>query len=166
MPSPVGHALGGIVTGVLLSRRIGWKRLVIFGLAGALPDIDFLLPMPHRGPSHSIGATAAVFAAVLVVLSMQRRGEPPVRLAAAIAAAYGSHVLLDWLGADTWTPHGLMALWPLSSAYYVSGFEVFTEVSRRYWLPDFWRVNALAVVREMVILGPLAWLTTRRGPEG
>jgi hypothetical protein len=39
-------------------------------------------------------------------------------------------------------------------------------ISRRYWLPEFWTFNALALARELVILLPLAWLvfTARRRP--
>jgi membrane-bound metal-dependent hydrolase YbcI (DUF457 family) len=129
--------------------------LAIFALAGAVADVDFLLPLQHRGPSHSLGAAVLVFAASLVATRK-------VRPALAIAAAYASHTLLDWLGADSSSPHGLMALWPVSATYYVSGLDLFSAVSRRYWLPGFWRSIGLAVAREILILGPIAAISTRR----
>lgn len=168
MPSPVGHVLGGIASGVVVSGRSGWQYLILFAVLGAAADLDFLFPWPHRGPSHSIGATLIVFVIVLTLAlgrnAVRPRSKPPLnatRLALAFGAAYGSHVLLDWLGADTSTPHGLMALWPFSQTFFISGLDVFNSVSRRYWLPGFWRANAVAVLREMVLLGPVAVLSFR-----
>jgi inner membrane protein len=160
MPSPIGHALGGIAAGATVSGRAGWGSLAIFALAGALPDVDFLLPIPHRGPTHSIASAVVVFLVAWPVLAWRRpadwRGRPAIRLALAIGAAWGSHTLLDWLGADSSAPRGVMALWPLTTMYYISGVDVFNTVNRRYWLPGFWRSNTVAVLREIAILGPVA----------
>jgi inner membrane protein len=84
-------------------------------------------------------------------------------MAAAVALAFGSHIVLDWLGADSSAPRGVMALWPVSSAFYVSGLDVFNAVDRRYWLPGFWTRNTLALLREVVILGPLALISASAG---
>ena len=70
--------------------------------------------------------------------------------------AYASHTLLDWLGTDSSPPIGIMALWPFSRAYYESHLHVFMAISRRYWLPEFWTLNVLALGRELAILLPLA----------
>ena len=40
------------------------------------------------------------------------------RRALAIAAAYATHTLLDWLGTDSAAPFGIMALWPVTDDYY------------------------------------------------
>ena len=56
------------------------------------------------------------------------------RFAVVIAAAWASHVLFDWLGSDDTPPLGVMALWPLSSAFYFADAFVFEAISRRYWL--------------------------------
>ena len=60
-----------------------------------------------------------------------------------------------------------MALWPISTAYFYSGVDLFAGVSRRYWKPEEFIVsNAISVAREIVILGPVAavafWLRRRR----
>ena len=167
MPSPIGHALGGVAAGCLVTSRPGTGTLILFAAAGMLPDIDFLLPVQHRGPTHSLTAAALAFAAALIVMRLRapqhRFGSRwNVRLAAAIGIAYASHTLLDWLGQDTWSPMGIMALWPWSTAYYVSNLDVFAAVDRRYWTAGFWSRNALAVVREVAILGPMAWLSSYR----
>ena len=80
----------------------------------------------------------------------------------AAGAAWGSHVLLDWLGTDTSAPVGETALWPFTGAYYESGLHLFPAISRRYWLPEFWVYNLKALAIEVMILGPIAWVATRR----
>ena len=166
MPSPIGHALGGIAIGAMVAGSSGWRVAAACGAAAALPDADFLLPLQHRGPSHSLGAAALAFGVSLTILTL---GGPPrdrLRLAAAVGLAYASHGLLDWLGADSSSPRGVMAFWPLSTGFYVSGLDVFNAVDRRYWLPGFWTRNALALLRELVILAPLAAISVSAGGRG
>jgi hypothetical protein len=76
--------------------------------------------------------------------------------------AYASHVLFDWMGNDTTPPIGIMALWPFTDAYYQSELYVFDAISRRYWLPNFWTHNLLAVVRELAIVAPVVALVAWR----
>ena len=83
------------------------------------------------------------------------------RLAVAVAAAYATHTLLDWLGTDTSPPIGIMALWPFSHANYESSAHVFMAISRRYWLPEFWTSNLIALGRELLILLPIVALVMR-----
>ena len=63
-------------------------------------------------------------------------------------------------------PIGIMALWPFSHAYFVSGLDIFADVSRRYWLPEeFLYRNAVSIAREVALLGPIAavaWAVRRR----
>jgi len=166
MPSPIGHALAGLAVGALIATRPGWRLLTVTALAAALPDADFFLPLRHRGPSHGLGAAVLAFAAALVVLSTGSHATRRWHTAAAVGLAYASHTLLDWLGADTSTPRGLMALWPLSTSFYISDLDVFQSVDRRYWTAGFWTRNTIAVLREIAILGPLVilslWATRRR----
>src|SRR5690349_18228873 len=71
MPSPVGHALGGIIAGGMVSRSRDRWTLGAVAMAGTLADIDFLLPLPHRGPTHSLGAVLLVFVMCLLLLRRQ-----------------------------------------------------------------------------------------------
>jgi inner membrane protein len=172
MPSPFGHALGGLAGAWLVAGPPGprarvprsWRRdVLLFGALGALPDIDLLIGL-HRGPSHGIGAAVMVglaAAALSTALAVRDRW----RMALACAFAYGSHTLLDWLGTDTSAPAGIMALWPLSREYYESGLHLFMAVSRRYGQPEiFWRQNLLALFRELVILLSALALIWRLAP--
>jgi membrane-bound metal-dependent hydrolase YbcI (DUF457 family) len=135
------------------------REAVLFGALGMAPDLDLLFGT-HSTYTHSVGAVLIVFLAALV---WPRRGR---RFAAACALAWASHLLLDWLGADSTPPLGIMALWPFSEAFYQSPVPVFRAISRRYWLADFYTQNAVAVAREVLMLGPLvlaAWWMRQRG---
>jgi membrane-bound metal-dependent hydrolase YbcI (DUF457 family) len=190
MPSPIGHALGAVAAGWLVGGRVwpGWhatafiprlrpitdalgpKRraydlnltnramaAVLYATVGIAPDLDLLVGA-HSTYTHSIGAVGIVF---LVACALSKRP----RVAAAIAAAWASHLLLDWLGNDTSPPIGIMALWPFSGEHYESSFYVFDAISRRYWLTEhFVWSNLRAALKEVLILGPVAgvsyWVTS------
>ena len=126
-------------------------------LVACLPDLDFLWGR-HNMETHSIGF------GVLVGLSVWLITRKP-RLSLICTLAVGSHVLFDWLGSDDSPPLGVMALWPVNSEFYFADAFIFEAISRRYWLPNFFTHNLLAVLRELAILLPpvgLAWLIRRR----
>lgn len=166
MPSPVGHALGGFAFGWLVARSSQLPRplvaAAVFAGLGVVPDADLLVPGTHRIYSHSIAAAGLIglLATISLMAAGARVGAPSerVRLALAAAAAYGSHVLLDWLGNDSSPPLGIRALWPFSDAFYESDLHLFPPVERRYWLPIFWSRNTLAVSRELLVMSPLVVL--------
>jgi hypothetical protein len=157
-----------------LARDPRWRRAAVFAMLGVLPDVDLLFGV-HSTYTHSIGAVVLVLAAAwLIIRPGPRAGPPtspssrrrpplvgrPARLACAAALAYGSHILLDWLGHDPTPPIGITALWPFSAAYYDSGLHLFMPISRRYWLDSFWHHNLVAIARELLLLLPcvvLAW---------
>src|SRR5262245_15983491 len=117
MPSPIGHALAGVAAGWIVAppeRQQGTmlRRAALYGLIAASPDLDLLVGA-HSGPTHGLGA--ALIAGAVAWLFLRSRGiRDASRLASAIAVAYASHTLLDWLGTDTSPPIGIMALWPFS----------------------------------------------------
>ncbi len=79
MPSPVGHALGGAIVGLVCDRRgrstgsalvrlraaLTSRLVIASAVAGALPDLDFLWGR-HNMETHSLGA--AVLAGIAVWL--------------------------------------------------------------------------------------------------
>ena len=164
MPSPLGHGLGGMALGWLIAPRLGRGvavASVTYAAIGIAPDFDLLVGS-HSTYTHSVGAVAIVFMAAWAISKRPR-------VAAAIAAAWASHLLLDWLGSDTSPPIGIMALWPFSREHYQSSFYVFDAISRRYWLPEqFVWSNLRAAAREVLILGPVAgisyWISRCRHP--
>ena len=150
MPSPVGHALGGIAIGWGIGGRQNLQAAAVLAAVAIAPDLDLVFGT-HREISHSIGAAAA---AGIITLVATRRP----RWAVAVALAWGSHVLFDWLSNDTRPPIGVMALWPFTEQFYKAPIEVFPPVSRRYWESRFWIYNLRAVTVEVIVLGPVALL--------
>lgn len=174
MPSPLGHALGGAAVGLLASGASArWAsgsgpawlarpavRGALFAILACSPDFDLLVGT-HSAQSHSIGAVA------IVGLALAAWTRSP-QFAAAGAAAYGSHLLFDWIGRDTSPPLGIMALWPLTSEYYMSPVSLLEPVSRRYWIPGFWMHTLKVGLAELLIFGGLAavawwWRVDRQG---
>ena len=159
MHTPIGHALGGIAAGVFIVGRptapvpLGHRRiqlLLFFALLGMLPDIDLLVSDSHRHATHSLVAACAV--GLLAVVAVP--GRPLVWLAS--AAAYGTHLLLDWLGTDTVAPVGIMALWPFDTTHFQSPYHWFYPICREYWLLDCWIGLTWSVLLELLIVGPFA----------
>ncbi len=123
---------------------------------GALPDADLLFGV-HRTASHSIGAMCLVtiFAAVVTGWVTSWRG-PVVRVALTCGAAYGTHLLLDWLAIDRYPPSGIQLLWPFSHRWFISGLDLFPQVQRyRFFSADAIWTNAVAVAWESLVLLPV-----------
>ena len=165
MPSPIGHALAGATvawTTDALSppaRPTGPGLVVACMAIAAAPDLDLAFGF-HRTSTHSIGMTAMVAATAAIVAAYTRA--PVLRTALACAAAHGSHLLLDWLAVDRFPPYGLQALWPFSSEFYISGWDIFRHTERRHVFSALAiRTNGLAVAQELLILGPLALVALR-----
>ncbi len=170
MPSPLGHLLGGAIAGgIVAGRQAPHGLLLVFAAAGAAPDLDLLVGR-HSGPTHGLGAAVIAGAAAWIVWSFVLRRRGAWRAATAVAAAYASHSLLDWLSTDTSPPIGIMALWPFSTEHYLSPYRVFLPLLRRYSSLEFWLINLRAVIRELLILGPLFlivwWPRGERRPAG
>jgi membrane-bound metal-dependent hydrolase YbcI (DUF457 family) len=165
MPSPVAHALGGVAVAWLADLIPGRTRgrpetsagdlRVVIACAGlaAVPDADLLLPIAHRTMSHSFVAVAAV--GLFMIIAAAVTGKVTARIAITCTAAYASHLLLDWLQHDPTAPHGVQLLWPFSSTWFVSGWQVFPPVDRRHFFEwQTMKQNAVAMVQELVILAP------------
>lgn len=130
-------------------------------MLGMSADLDFVVGA-HRSATHSIGATVVAGMAMAATVSTAR-----LRVGVFGAAAYGSHVLLDWLGTDPGQPSGVMVFWPFSDEFYVSDPSLFLRVCREWWLLGCLTHNVQAVVWELIVLLPLAAvaivLARRRG---
>ena len=171
MPSTIGHAVSGVVvawTADLISgghtgpppQRDSWYRRTGDGLAitcaviAAVPDVDLLFHA-HRTYTHSIGAVAITAAIAAVAAAV--RGLPVMRITSVCAAAYASHLLLDWLAADYRPPYGLQLFWPFSNAWLMSGWDLFRQTERRrFFSPTSIWINVKAVGQELLILLPIA----------
>lgn len=175
MPSPVGHTIAGLIVHVLCARddsQLGsWRRAGVVVGAALAPDLDLALRLAdgrnhHQAESHSLGCALLFGALAAVVLRRLRWSDWP-RLSIAVGLAWVSHVLLDYLNRDTNPPIGLMALWPLSDAYYKFPWPVFLDVGRTLEWATL-RNNLVAAAWEVAVLLPLLslawrWRDRRRG---
>jgi hypothetical protein len=156
MPSPIGHVLGGVAVAWaadIVDRRPSSNRLILAcALLAAAPDLDLLWPGAHRSATHSLAAVLLVMILTAVVTGQVSRW----RTTLICGAAYASHLLLDWLGADQFPPRGIQLLWPFDDAWYISDWDLFRQTARQQFLtPPIIRQNVLAVCQELAILVPL-----------
>jgi membrane-bound metal-dependent hydrolase YbcI (DUF457 family) len=178
MPSPIGHALGGVAVAwtadLVDGRRSSPRFAAICAGVATLPDADLLLRGLHRTGSHSLTAAVVVFIITAVVTGQvtapvpdrarprETRWRPQWRAALVCGAAYGSHLLLDWLGVDNVPPRGIQLLWPFSERWFISDWDIFQQTARQHFLTaPIIRLNALAVAQELAILVPVVvvlWL--------
>lgn len=162
MPTPVGHALGGLAV-CAVTREKPLKEDLTFAAVcvgvSLLPDLDLAIgPFAgrsyHHHFSHSLGFAALFGVAVYWVFRALGRTQP-LRDAGILFAVYLSHVVLDIVGKDTTPPFGVQLFWPFSDAFHISPIHIFDEVRRGTVGRLFGLHNWLAVVREIAILAPL-----------
>jgi inner membrane protein len=87
---------------------------VVVGLA-SLPDVDQELPVPHRGPTHSLlfaALVGGVFAGVVTLADVSLPGAFGLS-ARGYAFLLGVVAVLAHLLGDTLTPMGVDYLWPI-----------------------------------------------------
>src|SRR5581483_2494344 len=176
MPSPIGHSLAALAVRWIgrpaasdpgrrpRDRMLGPLSLACVA-AAVLPDVDLLFYRWHRTVTHSLGATLLVMI-IAAVVTGKVTGRVGWRVVLVLGAAHASHVLLDWLGVAELPPRGIQALWPFSRGWYISNWDIFLPTERRnFWSPGSMLTNLRAVVSEIAILGPVAfvaWVATRR----
>ena len=186
MPSPFGHALAGVAaawtadllpgrregrvaasTASWFSRAGGGLTAICLGLA-VVPDVDLAF-QAHRSWTHSVTAVAIVTIIAAGVTAWVTR-RPAWRVALTCGGAYATHLVLDWLAADTFLPYGIQVLWPFSHAWYISGLDLFPPTGRQNLLSERTiRINAIAMATEAVALLPIVvglWLVRVKALAG
>jgi membrane-bound metal-dependent hydrolase YbcI (DUF457 family) len=185
VPSPIGHALAGLAAAWAVDLVPGdrawrtappsapWLRRAGNGLTaacvalGAAADLDLLF-VTHRTVTHSVGAVILV--ALLAATLAANAHRPVARVASMCAAAYATHLVLDWLSVDLSTPRGIQALWPFRYDWFISGLDLFQQTERRQlWSVATMAKNVWAILQEMVMLGPLVavlWLVRVKALAG
>ena len=157
MPSSVGHAIGALIVGGAVdarpvSRATLAARVGILSLLGAVPDLDLLINR-HRAESHSLGA--AIIVGTIAALMRWPLGATRVRIWLAAAGAWSSHPILDMIGEDHSFPYGVELFWPLSRAYFTTGWDFFLPISRAFYTKRHIPETVAAITRELLVLGPM-----------
>ena len=169
MPTPLGHGLAGIATGWAVagvareSRRALIRQAAILAALAMAADLDLLVGA-HSGPTHSIGAAA--IAGVVAALARWPIARTRVMIGLVAFLAWATHPLMDSLAPDTSLPYGVMAFWPFSHQYFLTGLSVFMPIWRYPVSARAITHDILAIGREILLLGPavvLVWIT--RGPR-
>ena len=193
MPTPIGHALAGVaaawavdlVPGDRLSRTAhrsaSWYRRAGNGLTlicaalAVVPDIDLVLlsfnPRSHRTVTHSLAAALLVgMSATAIAANARRPAAHVARVAMMCAAAYATHLVLDWLGVDNYPPRGIQLLWPFSDAWFISDLDLFPQTARRQiFTAPIVRLNLVAIAQESAMLLPILaalWLVRVKALAG
>ena len=168
MPSPAGHVVAGLAIHLASAPRPReLRRAAIVCFCSLAPDLDLALRFldgrnHHQRESHSVGAALLACLAVWLL----ERGRPGRTATALVAAgAWLAHVALDLLGNDTHPPVGVMALWPLTTAFVDLPRYLFLDIGRTLDVVTL-RHNAVAVAWEMVVLGPWLWWAWSRRARG
>ena len=163
MPTPLGHALAGIAAGTACcgSRSLlgHWRDLLLFSLAGQIPDLDFVPgiimgdpDLYHHGVSHSVGA-ALIAGGLFYLWGLHRKDALRWGLMGFFVVL--SHVLIDALCTDTSPPSGVPLLWPFSQEYYLI-YPLFLDVWRSPLALGTLLHNLKAMALESALLGNLA----------
>lgn len=158
--------------GCLIARQNGlhyfdksWKLALFCVVLANLPDVDYFFGIVkgapnlyHRQFTHSLGFALAI--GVLCGLFFYWRGHRFWPLFALSSIATYSHVALDFFGLDTSAPHGVIALWPLSQAYFMSPVPIFSNLIKGDTISGFVKAvfklhNVLALIREIVVFAVL-----------
>ena len=153
------HRLGLLATAVVLANA---------------PDLDFVPGLVtgvpgafHRGATHSVTAALLVALAAAAIAWWRGAGRRGMAWWAGFAgAAYGGHLLLDFLTVDAVPPYGAPLLWPASDRFFHAGVSWFGEIvidptSRLGFLRSLVTPAALVtwmeeVLRLLVVVGCVA----------
>jgi membrane-bound metal-dependent hydrolase YbcI (DUF457 family) len=167
MPSPVGHALSGLVAGLAVSQRKKKVCRIMLGFVflTVLPDFDFLpgwlAGQPnlfHRGFSHSLLMAVIIGVTVGLVVKASGRGK---FMPSAVAgfSLYALHIVLDLFSVDHSVPRGFQVLWPFDSGYYIAPYGLFLDITRSPTGDGFFQSlfnsnNYRAIINEVVVFLP------------
>ena len=110
--------IGHIAAGIALARGLGTGppplTTALIVAAAVVPDVDFLLDLNHRGPTHSIGFAAAVGIGAYALLRLTSTPRP------ALGAMLAGAAVVTHIGLDLLTAHSPVAVfWPITRAEFV-----------------------------------------------
>lgn len=132
MATPIGHALAGYAVSGFDRETRGREQLYLSLaciFAAIAPDLDvlpgLLVGRPvlfHGDVAHSLGLGLVV--SLIIAGVFYGRGHSFAKVFALCGISYASHLFLDMLGPDNRAPYGIPALWPLSTARFLSPVPV------------------------------------------
>ncbi len=169
-PTPGGSGPTSGAAGVPTGREPTLGAMIwIAGALAVLPDIDLIYLPIHRTATHSVAA-ALLVTIVAAAVTGWVTGRMSWRIAIVCGAAYGSHILMDWMGADASVPYGLQMFWPFSHRWFISPWPIFPGTERRQMFGErAMLINLRALAVEVLLLGPWVaalWIRRTRRSRG
>ena len=161
MPTSVGHSLLGYILYLIFKKNyklIENQKIVLFYLFIAnAPDLDFIPGICighahrfHHGITHTLGFSL-FFALILCLVPKLRKKTNFI-----IFFLLGfTHVIVDFLGADTSYPFGVMLFWPFTKKYFISSYSVFLDIHKTTLHSLFDLHNLKAMTLETLIFLPV-----------
>ena len=147
---PVGAALSH--TGEV---RLALLGAVVAVACATIPDADELLPIDHRGPTHTVWFVASGSVAVAVagglLSSLSSIGQPET--IAAVAGVAAALSLSSHLLADSITPMGIQPFYPISSWHH--SFDVIPAANPRANTTMLGAGIVFALLCQLVVFGLL-----------
>ena len=167
MPTPVAHALAGTAVYFASRRREDLWLFPAVVVSACFADLDFGLNFLtgenyHHYFTHSLGFASLFSLGTYVAARLAKRPEPG-RDTLLVAIAYLTHMGLDLFSRDTSRPYGMELLWPFSERFVIAPLPLFDDIHRGTLAKLLSLHNWLAVGREILIVGPVAFLAWRFG---
>lgn len=169
MPTPIGHALGGAIVYSFsdADKKKKWLVALLVIFFAELPDIDFLFGFfvgnPNKYHHQFTHSFFFVILAGLIGAWLCRKTKlMQFRASAVLFIAAGfSHILLDFLAVDTSAPFGEPVFWPFWNKFFISPFQIFSDVHRASDSGLFFKSmlnlhNLKTIILEIGILTPIA----------
>ncbi|KAA3612253.1 MAG: metal-dependent hydrolase [Calditrichaeota bacterium] len=173
MPLPIAHGMAGLSLYIWGEEIKFFENrgltLLFFAFIACLPDADFLPGWFQGNPnlyhtlwSHTLGA--AILVAGLLAAFFARRYGQFKQYFIIFFLLYYSHIILDFFNDDTRPPLGVMAIWPLSSTFYLSPWPLFDSVhkssdSNTFIASVLSLPNFIGALKEFFIMLPVAALS-------
>ncbi len=174
MPSPVGHSFIGLAiawarflprgsdwreTGRTIRKL--WRPLLFFIFIANAADVDYLpgVLTGHINEFHHFYTHTMVWALLVAMGAWLCWKSVNLRIGWRelffLLALTLSHLVADYLTADSSVPYGIMVWWPVSNRYYLSAHPLFMHLQKATWGDVFQFYNIKAVWHEAVLTLPL-----------
>lgn len=179
MSSPIACSLAGYAVNnffVTANKRDRLSLILLCIFMANAADMDFLPgllvgnpPLYHRGITHSL-LFAFIFSIGIAGAYSAIRKKPFLAIFSLCFISYLTHLIIDFFAPyDTHHEpvHGLLLLWPISGARFISPVPVFVGMYHNAspspttlrWIESILSLpNLIAIVREIVLIMPFVFL--------
>lgn len=147
------HTLAHALASAAVCAAIGHPNIALATFFALLPDIDTIIPIPHRTLTHSLLLAPLLFTSVYLLTL-------DVGLAILATAAWASHLFVDLLHGQ-----GVYLLWPLRHTFTIANIPpVYLAFAAAILLILVWPPSTFATPKPTATSTPRPVIVTRRPP--